>query len=74
MFEKIKLTGPRFKKNKIAKNQENLSIFNIDEHKSFPKFCKQNYEVKFKNKNLQISDGFNKFGKSMLCVTNSIFY
>ena len=74
MFEKINLTEPGFKKNKIAKNQENFSIFNIDEHKSFPKFCKQSYEVKFKSKNFQIRDGFNKFGKSMLWVTNSIFY
>ena len=49
MFAKNNLTGPGVKKNKIAKNQENFSIFNVDVHKSFPKFCKQNYENKFKS-------------------------
>ena len=74
MYGKINLTGPGVKKNKIAKNQENFSIFNVDVHKSFPKFCKQNYENKFKSKTLQISDCFNKLGKSKFLVSKNIVY
>ena len=67
-------SGPGIKKIKIAKNQENWSIFNIDEHKSFPKFCKQNYEFNFQRKSLRISEGLNKLGKSILLVSNDLFY
>ena len=74
MVAKISLTGPGVKKIKIAKNQENCSIFNIDEHKSFPKFCKQNYEFKFKSKNLQVSYCSNKLGKSILLERNDMLY
>ena len=51
------------KTNKIAKNQKNLSIFNVDEKKSFPKFCIQISEVNFQSKNLQNSEAFKKLGK-----------
>ena len=74
MFAKNNLTESGVKKNKIAENQENFSIFYMDEHKSFPKFCKQNCEITFKRKNLQISDCFNKLGKSILLVSNDMFY
>ena len=74
MSAKKNSSGPGIKKIKIAKNQENWSIFNIDEHKSFPKFCKQNYEFNFQSKNLQISKGLNKLGKSILFVSNNMFY
>ena len=74
MFAKNNLTGPGVKKIKIAKYQGKFSIFNIDEHKSFPKICKQNYEFKLKSKNLQVSDCFNKLGKSILLERNDMLY
>ena len=49
--------------NKIAKNRENLSIFNVDEDKSFPKFCREISSVNFLSKNLQISEDSKKLGK-----------
>ena len=72
MSAKKNSSGPGIKKIKIAKTQENWSVFNIDEHKSFPKFCKQNYEFNFQSKNLQIFDSLNKMGKSMVCVSKNI--
>ena len=57
------------KKNKIAKTKENLSIFKVNEGKSFLKSCKQISELSFKNRNLKFSEGFNKLGKSMLCIS-----
>ena len=51
------------KKNKIATNQEGLNIFNVDEDKSFLKFCKQISKVNFKRKNLQIFEVSKKLGK-----------
>ena len=51
------------KKNKIATNQEDLNIFNVDEDKSFLKFCKQISKVNFKRKNLQIFEVSKKLGK-----------
>ena len=74
MVAKISWTGPGVKKIKIAKYQGKFSIFNIDEHKSFPKICKQNYEFKLKSKNLQVSDCFNKLGKSILLERNDMLY
>ena len=62
------------KKNKIAKIKENLSIFMLNESKSFLKFCKQISELSFESRNVQFSEGYNKLGKSMLCVKNSYFY
>ena len=56
-------------KNKTANIQETLSIFNVDEHKYFLKFCKQTSEDNFKSKYVQISDGSNKLGKSVFCVS-----
>ena len=60
--------------NKTASIQETISIFNVDERKSFLKFCKQSSEVVFRSKNSQISDGSIKSGKSMLCVNNVTFH
>ena len=62
------------KKNKIAKTKENLSLFKVNEGKSFLKSCKQISELSFKSRNVQFSEGYNKLGKSMLCVKNSYFY
>ena len=56
MFAKLNSSENRVKINKIAKNQESLSIFNVDEDKSFLKFCMQISEVNFKRKNLQFSE------------------
>ena len=50
------------KKNKIAKIKENLSIFKVNEGKSFLKFCKQTSEISFKNRNVQFSKGSIKLG------------
>ena len=62
------------KKNKIAKIKENLSIFKVNEGKSFLKFCKQLSELSFKNRNLQFSEGSNKLGKSIICISNYNFH
>ena len=56
MIAKFNLNKNCVKINKIHKNQESLSIFNVDEDKSFLKFCMQISEVNFKRKNLQISE------------------
>ena len=63
MCAKLNSSENGLKKNKIAKNQESLSIFNVDEEKSFLKFCKQISEVSFKRKNLQIFEASKKLGK-----------
>ena len=74
MSAKINSSEIDVNKNKTANIQENFSIFNVDERKSFPKFCKQTSEVNFQSKNLQISGGSNKFGKSVFCLSNNILY
>ena len=74
MSAKINSSENDANENKTAKIQETFSIFNVDEHKHFLKFCKQTSEVNFKSKNLQTSNGSNKFGKSVLCVSNNTFY
>ena len=63
MFAKFKSSIKGVKINKIAKNQESLSIFNVDEDKSFLKFCMQISEVNFKRKNLQITEASKNLGK-----------
>ena len=73
MSAKISSSGSDVKNSKIAKVDENLKLFSINEHKSFMKFCKQVSEVNFQSKNLQTSDGSNKLGRSNLCLSK-IFY
>ena len=63
MCAKLNSSENGVKKNKIAKNQESLSIFNVEEDKSFLKFCKQISEVNFISKNLQIFEASKKLGK-----------
>ena len=65
MSAKINSSEIDVNKNKTATIRENFSFYNVDEPKSFLKFCKQTSEVNFQSKNLQISDGSNKFGKSV---------
>ena len=72
MFAKLNSSENGVKINKVAKNQGNLSIFNVDEEKSFPKFCMQISEVNFKSKCLQISEASKKLGKWYLSVNNRI--
>ena len=67
MFAKFNSSENGVNINKIVKNQASLSNFNVDEVKNFPKICNQNSEVNFHSKNLQICDGSNMLGKSMLC-------
>ena len=74
MFAKSNSSENEVKKNKFAKMKENLSIFKVNEGKSFLKFCKQISELNFKNKNSQFSEGSNKLGKSMLCISNYNFH
>ena len=74
MCEKLNSSENSVKKNKIAKNQRNLNIFNVDEDKSFLTFCKQISEVNFKSKNKEISEDSTKLGKSVLCVSKNIKY
>ena len=74
MSAKINSSEIDVNKNKTANIQENFSIFNVDERKSFPKFCKQTSEVNFQSKNRQIYDCTNKFGKSVFFLSNNILY
>ena len=74
MFAKFNSSKNGEKINKIAKNQGNLSIFNVDEDKSFLTFCKQISEVNFQSKNKKISEDSTKLGKSVLCVSKNIKY
>ena len=74
MSAEINSNGNDMNKNKTANIQKKLSITNVDEHKNFLSFCKQTSEVNFQSKNLQISDGSNKFGKSVLCLSNNTLY
>ena len=72
MCAKLNSSENGVKKNKIAKNQESLSIFYVDENKSFLKFCKQIAEVNFKRKKLQISEASKKLGKWYMSVNIKI--
>ena len=74
MSAKINSSEIDVNKNKTATIRESCSIYNVDEPKSFQKFCKQTSEVNFQSRNLQISDGSNKFGKSVLCLSNNTLY
>lgn len=61
------------KTNSCENDVKKMCIFNDDENKSFPKICKNNSEIDFQSNNFQVSDGSNKSGKSMLCVSKNIF-
>ena len=74
MCAKLNSSENGVKKNKIAKNQESLNIFNVDEDKSFLTFCKQISEVNFQSRNIKISEYSTKLGKSVLCVSKNIKY
>ena len=74
MFANFNSSKNGVKMNKIAKNQEILSVFNVDEDKSFLTFCKQISEVNFQSKNKRISEDSTKLGKSVLCVSKNIKY
>ena len=62
MFAKLNSSENCVKINKIAKNQESLSTFNVDKDKIFPKFCMQISEINFQRKYLPITDASNKLG------------
>ena len=63
MFAKFNSRKNGVNISKIAKNQESLSIFNVDKDKSFPKVCKQISEINFQSKSLKISEASKKLGK-----------
>ena len=73
MSAKINSSEIDVNKNKTATIRENFSIYNVDERKSFQKFCKETSGVNFQSRNLQISDGSYKFGK-LVFVLVTIFY
>ena len=50
--------------------EKTLNEFNVDELRSYLMLCKQNSEVNFQSKKLQIFNSSNKMGKSMLLVSN----
>ena len=68
MSAEISSSRDDVKISKIAKIEENLNFFNVDDPKSFLYFCKQTSEVNFQSKNFQISSGINKLGKLMLYI------
>ena len=72
MSAKSNSSEDKVKKNKIAKIPENLDNLNVNEGKSFLKICKKISKINFKNMNLQFSDGSNKLGKSMFCISNYV--
>ena len=74
MSEKITLSKNDVKNSQVAKIEETLNDFNVDENRNYLKLCKQNSEVNFQSKNLQTFDSQNKMGKSMLCVSKNMFY
>ena len=63
MSEKITLSKNDVKNSQVAKIEETLNDFNVDENKNYLKLCKQNSEVNFQSKNLQTFDSSNKMGK-----------
>ena len=74
MSKKISLSRSDVMNSKVAKIERTLYKFNFNKHRSYLKLCKQNSELNFQNKNLQVYDSSNKMGKSMLCDSNKIFY
>ena len=74
MSEKISLNRNDVINSKVAKIEGTLNEFNFDENRSYLKLCKQNSEVSLQSKNLQIFNCSNKMGKSMLLISNNIFY
>ena len=73
MSKKISISRNDVMNSQDAKIEEILNEFSVDEHRSYLKLCKQNSEVYFRCKNLQILDSFNKMGKSMVYVSRIIF-
>ena len=74
MSKKISISRNDVMNSQDAKIEEILNEFNVDEHRSYLMLCKQNSEVNFQSKNLQVFDSLNKMGKSMLCVSNNTIY
>ena len=74
MSEKISLSKNDVKNSQVAKIKETLNEFKDDENRSYLKLCKENSEVNFQSKNLQIFNSSNKMGKSILYIRNNTFY
>ena len=74
MSENISVSKIYVMNSQVAKIEETLNEFYVDEHKIYLKLCKQNSKVNFQSKNLQTFDSQNKMGKSMLCVSKNMFY
>ena len=74
MSEKISFSRNDVKKSQVAKIEETLNEFKVDENRNCLKLCKQNSEVNFQCKDLQIFDSSNKIVKSILCINDNIFY
>ena len=73
MSKKISLSINDVMNSQVAKTEETLNEFNDDKNRSYLKLCKQNSEVNFQSKKLQIFNCSNKMGKSMFFVSNNIF-
>ena len=74
MSENISVSKIYVMNSQVAKIEETLNEFYVDEHKIYLKLCKHNSKVNFQSKNLQTFDSQNKMGKSMLCVSKNMFY
>ena len=74
MSEKISLSKNYVKNSQVAKIKETLNEFKDDENRSYLKLCKENSEVNFQSKKLQIFNSSNEMGKSILCISNNTFY
>ena len=74
MSENISVSKIYVMNSQVAKIEETLNEFYVDEHKIYLKLCKQNSKVNFQSKNLQTFDSQNKMGKSMLCVSKNMFH
>ena len=74
MSEKISLSRNDVTNSQVPNFEGNLNEFNVDEHRSYLKFCKQNSEVNFQSKNLQTFNSSNKMGKSMLSINNNFLF
>ena len=73
MSENISVSKIYVMNSQVAKIEETLNEFYVDEHKIYLKLCKQNSEVNFKNKKLQDFNSSKKLGKSMLLVSKQFF-
>ena len=73
MSENISVSRIYVMNSQVAKIEETLNEFKVDELRNYLKLCKQNSRVNFIRKILQTSDSCNTMGKSMLCVSNNNF-